>query len=56
LEKISLAPFQYVEIQEENVINDGTPGKQCGVNLTTHHDQNVVIVCISSGNIFNVNI
>ncbi len=51
LEEISLAPSQQLEIQVEKVINDGIHGKQCGVNLTTQQDQNVVVDCISSGNI-----
>ena len=50
LEEISLAPSQQLEIQVEKVINDGINGKQCGVNLTTQQDQNVVVDCISSGN------
>ena len=51
LEEISLAPSQQLEIQVEKVINDGINGKECGVNLTTLQDQNVVVDCISSGNI-----
>ena len=50
LEEISVAPSQQLEIQVEKVINDGIHGKQCGVNLTTQQDQNVVVDCISSGN------
>ncbi|HYJ02553.1 MAG TPA: hypothetical protein VEW92_10100 [Nitrososphaeraceae archaeon] len=50
LEEISLAPSQQLEIQVEKVINDGINGKECGVNLTTQQDQNVVVDCISSGN------
>ncbi len=50
LEELSLAPSQQLEIQVEKVINDGINGKQCGVNLTTQQDQNVVVDCISSGN------
>lgn len=34
----------------EKVINDSINGKQCGVNITTQQDQNVVVDCISSGN------
>ena len=48
LEEISLAPSQQLEVQVEKVINDGRNRMQCGVNITTQQDQNVVVDCISS--------
>ena len=51
LEELSLAPSQQLETQVEKVINDGINGKQCEVNLKTQQDQNVLVDCISSGNI-----
>jgi len=43
-----LASSQQLEVPVEKVINDGRNRMQCGVNITTQQDQDVVVDCISS--------